>query len=533
MRTKKIGKNLYRTEFSFSKAEAAGDSHVLNIGAAGFNYKPALALNQSDLKTFRDTLALDYGFIDPNLNSSDIVPKPEDFMPFEFRLLSATVVAPYTWRATEFPEAVLKASTKKLENKPVFTSHYTSVDNVIGQVKNPVWSKKSTEQGKTIPAGIDGVLMIDTKIAPRVARNLLTGNLFSNSVTVVFDWKPSHSFESDYEFRESIGTLHKDGEMVRRIATVVHGYRESSVVFLGADPYAKLRSKDNGTLVQIDHEDTYNVSFSKEATEVQNDYEKGKNYFISCGFSNDVLSLAQSHDFNPFKKGKNKPKMNESVYKALLNLMGLPANTAPDTLTEANLSNLTKLTEGQSVVKLTGSGDVFVKDGEGVFTALSSEKLTKEVVKDFDNSFVAKSELSAKETEIETLKKDKETLETKVTTLEPLAAAGEIYHKAKKEQVVSLYKAANMGKTDTAVLGLFEKATPTELDGLLKQYVTDAAELTFKGKCGACGSADFTFQHSLANDPTPGGKKEDAESAGGMVVPSLDELREMYNKPQF
>jgi hypothetical protein len=354
--------------------------------------------------------------------------------------------------------------------------------------------------------------------------------LFSNSVTVVFDWKPSHNYDSQYEFRKAVGTLHKDGTMVRRIATTIIGYRESSVVFLGADPYAKMKDKKNGALVQVDYDDTYNVSFEKESEKVQNEYEKGKNYFISCGFSSETLSLAQSNSFNPFKTGKIKPKMKENVLKALLTLMGLPVDTDPANLSEAQVKQLVKLGEGQKVVSLSGTGDIFVK-GEGEkFTAITNERLTKDAISSFDDNFVAKTEFTAKTTEVETLTKDKKDLENKVKTLEPLSKIGEGFITKKRAEVIRLYKAANIGKVDNTVVGLFEKANAEELDGLLKQYVTDATELAFKGKCTDCGGTEFSFQSSLENDPTPAGDVGNEEEVN---ILGLDDLREMYNPPTF
>lgn len=526
MKTEKIGKNLYRTEFSFNKSELQG--HVLDLKLSGFNYPQALT--DKEVKEYREGMSFGYQNLSPGVTPEAITPKPEDFIPFPFRLLSATVVAPFTWRATEFTEDVLKKSVNLIKDKPVFTEHYTSVNNVIGTVKNPKWVSKTTENGTIIPAGLDGILLLDSKICPVICRNLMSGSLFSNSVTVVFDWKPSHEFESDNDFRRSIGKVGADGAMVRRIATQIHTYRESSVVYLGADPYAKIRSKEDGALVQVEHDSTYNVSFEKEPEDVKNQYEKGKSYFISCGMSGSILSLAQGLRKSPKQGGKNLPAMNEKFLAALYKVMGVAEGMKPEDLTEQQLNGLVKLSEGQTVVNLSGetSGDFFIKEGENAFKGISVEGLTKTTVSDFSKNFVAISEKEAVDTKLTKLTGEVETLKKETERLEPLAKAGETFLKAKREQVIRLYKAATLDKSDAAVVKLFENADVESLDGLLKQYTTEAANVTFKGVCKDCNSENFTFQHSLEDEAENKPGKTTEELA--VIVPSINDFRERYTK---
>src|SRR5210317_758975 len=64
-------------------------------------------------------------------------------------------------------------------------------------------------------------------------------SVHSVSVTVTFEWKPSHKFEDENEFYGKLGTYDDKGELVRRVVTKIHAYHEISFVAHGADPYAQ------------------------------------------------------------------------------------------------------------------------------------------------------------------------------------------------------------------------------------------------------------------------------------------------------
>src|SRR5690606_12701038 len=113
-----------------------------------------------------------------------------------------TTVGAGSWKATDFSDVrMLKGSMGKLKGKTVYKEHDQEVDNWLGFVKETSWSEQFTNStGDTVPAGIDGVLLIDAKTNPKIARGLLMGTIYSNSVTVVFDWEMSHHFEDEWEF---------------------------------------------------------------------------------------------------------------------------------------------------------------------------------------------------------------------------------------------------------------------------------------------------------------------------------------------
>ena len=185
----------------------------------------------------------DFNTFNPSVSSKDFTPKDEDFIRVPFRLLSATIVAGGSWRATRFPEAVLRASMQKLVSKPIYVEHEDEIGNEHGVIESVEWQAGYRDEANSIdvPPGIVGILKIDAKANPKTARNLLSDPpaIFSDSVTLDYSWEPSHDFESNYEFEDRIGEFDEEGKMFTRDATVIHDYAEVSLVPLGADPFAK------------------------------------------------------------------------------------------------------------------------------------------------------------------------------------------------------------------------------------------------------------------------------------------------------
>lgn len=177
----------------------------------------------------------------PEAKPEDNIPKDEEFIEPMFRMLSNCIVAK-GYNPTEFPADVLKESMPLLVGQTVNCDHETDVANAIGSVKEVFWQEAyKTKDGIEIPAGINAVLKIDGKSNPRIARgiNMDPPSIHSNSVTVQFEWEPSHIFEDPQIFYEKLGSIAKDGTMVRRIATKIIAYRETSLVSHGADPFAQ------------------------------------------------------------------------------------------------------------------------------------------------------------------------------------------------------------------------------------------------------------------------------------------------------
>lgn len=128
-----------------------------------------------------------------------------------------------------------------LLGQTVNCDHETNIGNAIGAVSQVMWQESYKDGHFTIPAGINGILKIDGKANPRIARGILMEppSIHSNSVTVQFKWDKSHPGMEDGEFYQKLGTYDSKGEMVRRIVTEVVRYLETSLVSHGADSFAQ------------------------------------------------------------------------------------------------------------------------------------------------------------------------------------------------------------------------------------------------------------------------------------------------------
>lgn len=173
---------------------------------------------------------------------TDYVPTEADYLYVPARMLSASIVGSGSWKSTDFSNVeVLKASMVKLEGKPAYTNHdLYDVENAIGTIANVYWQDAyQNDLGELVPAGINGDFKIDTKLYPKLARQVLNGSIQCCSVGVFFSWKPSHTFENVWDFENKIGKMEGNKE-VTRIVTAISDYIECSLVTLGADKNAKL-----------------------------------------------------------------------------------------------------------------------------------------------------------------------------------------------------------------------------------------------------------------------------------------------------
>lgn len=209
-------------------------------------------------------------------DNSAFTPKEEDYIRVPFRLLSAHIVGAGTWKATDFSdEAVLKASMPMLVGKPAYINHdIYNVENAIGIIESVEWSEKKTdEMGNTIPAGIDGVYRIDAVANLELARKVLGDAIQGSSVTIDYEYMPSHEFEEEWKFESRIGEM-IDGKMVCRKVTGILNYYESSLVGFPADPFAK-KLDPEGNPMNAPKSGTYN--FAEEKAE---SVKQGKYYIV-------------------------------------------------------------------------------------------------------------------------------------------------------------------------------------------------------------------------------------------------------------
>lgn len=527
-------KKLYKGKLNFSKAEMMASQ--IDLGAVGINMPIESTIDYR--KEYGVDGPLQLGSLwtsvnDPKfyegISAKDVIPKEEDFIEVPFRLLSATTVGAGTWKATDFSDAtMLKKSMDKLNNKPVYKDHETDLDNWVGIVRGTKWTESTTQGGIKVPAGIDGLLAIDAKTNPKIARGVLLGSIFSNSVTVEFSWEMSHEFENEWDFYENVGKMGKDGKMIRRVVKEISNYHETSLVWLGADPFAKAVAED-GTLNHIDVGSVYEftkqsygkvdkVDLKEETEDVKSYLRDNKKLVINFALDKNTLSLARKN-----KVEQNTQEEMEKFLAAFIAAFGTHFNLkAGDKPTDEQmvgfLKDLKLSSEDADKLALVDKFSALMKTEDGKEPENVDEFLEK-------HSFVSSERLAsleAVEKEVEQLRTEKTNLETENASLKKYAETGKKYSKFKKDEAIRLYKATvGIENVEQSVVDLFNKAEDEAIDGLLKQYTKGATE-KFSGTCSDCGSHNFKFQSSF----TSGDERYGEENEDDVV--STTALREKY-----
>lgn len=231
-------------------------------------------------------------------------PKAEDYEHIPFRLISSGVVG-RSWQTTDFPADVLKESIPLLEGVSAATNHwFYSVGDVIGVVNNCQWEESFVDSnGNTIPAGIIGDYVIDNQMHADLLRNLkgvpeegIPPAVKGSSVSVVFDYVPSHEFQYDWQFEEALGTI-VNGELVRRIVTKIHEYRESSLVLRPADKNATSRVGKDTKAKMMGASRFSSMRFSELPEDVKQTYHTTGEFEILQGF--DEIAEEEQKDAEP------------------------------------------------------------------------------------------------------------------------------------------------------------------------------------------------------------------------------------------
>lgn len=527
----------YRGSLSFKKSEIFGN---VRIGSTGLSMaipkaKADFEAMKAEFITTKDWLNMDGGSYDPDMLPADVAPKPEDFIEVPFRLLSATIVGGETWKATDFSDvSVLRQSVGMLEGKTVYTDHEQEVGNWVGIVKGVKWSEAFMSDGTNVPAGIDGLLAIDAKTAPTIARGLLLGSIYSNSVTVDFEYEMSHQFENEWDFIYNIGNYGKDGKMIRRIVTKILDYHETSLVWLGADPFSKAYNSD-GSLKNIERAAVYsfakasnsklapmdNVKLDEEVAELQEAIKEGRNKTFSINFGMDRNLIPLSRKRAP-KIDTEMKSFALAFIKAHGKQLGLSFTVADDA-TELNLTEEQEAELTEAMQKLgTPATEPTAEDAEAIsygkalkplamsanFSVEKAEEftiVTKATVEALQADKTAleasKADLAAEKVALEaekvTLSEAKASLEAKLAESTKLATVGTKYIEMKREEAIRLYKATvGADKAQDSVVALMKSADDEALNGLIQAHTKTATE-KFGGKCAKCGSHEFSFQSSL------------------------------------
>ena len=439
---------------------------------------------------------IDYNTYYPNLDKSELTPKDEEFIEPMFRLLSETIVSK-NWNPTDFGQnGVLKASMKMLLGQTVNCDHETNIGNAIGAVSQVMWQESYKDGSFTIPAGINGILKIDGKANPRIARGILMEppSIHSNSVTVQFKWDKSHPQMEDNEFYRKLGTYDSKGEMVRRIVTEVVRYMETSLVSHGADSFAQKIGSD-GKII--------NPTFAKRTWSSYEEYrdDKSKQYFFT-DYKSDFSSFQEKDDtqgsFNDNQEGdeksktNNKENMNKELQEFLESLFG------KDMLT---------LGEGQEMSQ---------EAAVSLIQNLVSSR--NELQTSVDNLTTEKNSLTEQVTN----------LNAQVANLTEMATVGKNHIASLRENAVGTYKKLMGENADETIVTMLNAETTgiTTLISLTKDYQARLEE-KFPLTCAKCGSKDVNRASSVSETEEEGKTgtedttKNQEPSSTGSVLDSL------------
>ena len=421
-------------------------------------------------------------------NAADIKPDEGDFITPVFRMLSEVIVRK-TYNPVDFAmNNVLKNSMGKLLGQTIYPNHEALVGNELGSVSKVFWQESyKTKSGIVVPAGINGIFKIDAKSHPNLARKITMDPpaIHSNSVTVEFEWERSHpSMELD-EFRAKMGTYGPDGKLVRRVATLIRNYHETSLVAHGADPFAQVTDDENNISNPEYADSVYSLSMQNKA----------KPSFYGFSYREDLISLNNNEDHNT--NNKNETTMKKITLLAsqvfLLTALGVKLEAGKESA-EVELTDdlVNKLND-----KLKSDSEATNKLAEATtkVTTLTKDLETKTTELTAESAKVT--ELTAKVTEISGK------VETKLTAL--------------RDETKRIYTALKADKVEAAILTNIEKADEELLASLQKTY-SEELENKFPSKCGDCGSNNVSKASAkLGEDPKGDGKdtsiklKSDAE----------------------
>lgn len=411
---------------------------------------------------------IDYNTYYPNLDKSELTPKDEEFIEPMFRLLSETIVSK-NWNPTDFGQnGVLKASMKMLLGQTVNCDHETNIGNAIGAVSQVMWQESYKDGSFTIPAGINGILKIDGKANPRIARGILMEppSIHSNSVTVQFKWDKSHPQMGDNEFYQKLGTYDSKGVMVRRIVTEIVRYLETSLVSHGADSFAQKIGSD-GKII--------NPTFAKRTWASYEEYrdDKSKQYFFT-DYKSDLSSFQENDTRDSFND--NDAKDNHS--------------------NENNMNELEKFLES-----LFGDNMLTLEEGK--------EMNQETVVACIQNLVSSRNTLQTSvdnlTTEKTSLTEQISNLNAEVANLKEMATVGKNHIASLRESAVETYKKLMGENADETIVTMLNAETTgiTTLVSLTKDYQARLEE-KFPLTCSKCGSKDVNRASSIAEDDTEG-----------------------------
>lgn len=172
------------------------------------------------------------------LSPDQILPRESELYFLTMRAISQKVLPGHWVDYTR--SGVLEASVPLLNGQRICKDHrFMHTEDAIGAIVQSVWDEQGA-QSNNLP-GINIRFFIDSKLAPGIVRRLAypVPAIHSGSVTVGFEWEPSHpELLEQKKFWWFLGE-EVEGSIVRLIATKILFYEEFSLVYQGADSDAK------------------------------------------------------------------------------------------------------------------------------------------------------------------------------------------------------------------------------------------------------------------------------------------------------
>lgn len=447
--------------------------------------------NQTQVESFGlwEVASPNYSTYYPEVTAEDLNPKDVDFIQPVFRLLSEVIVSK-GYRPIDFSKpGVLKKSMQMLVGQTINIDHEIAVGNAVGSVSEVYWQESyKTKSGITVPAGINGVLKIDGKSNPRIARGIMMEppSIHSNSVTIRFKWEPSHKLDDQNSFWGLLGSYDNNGEMYRLVVTDVMGYSETSLVSHGADVYAQ-KVKADGEIVNPEYaEKQYSFSKDEDGRELiafQYDYKQE----LKLSADKDDAIPTENNNNNTGKQ-TNSFNMNDLIQQFISEL----GFTAEDALSKDNL--VTKVKEKLNALETSNQ-------------TLKQEK---------EDAIQKASDLEAEkldlETEVENFKANQVEVD-KITSLT-------------REEATKLYKLVKDKDADENIISLIQTADLKAAGAFVKQYQKEADE-KFQETCSDCGGHNISRSSATATKEGLVHDEQEGKKTG--VVKSAKDISEVRN----
>lgn len=409
--------------------------------------------------------------VNPN-GPSDAVPSAEDYFGFPFRFITNTIVGAGSWKATEFPSAVLKDALPLFNHKPFYVNHETEISNNIGISSEPKFTAQKKQKDGVVPAGVDGLLVIDSKLHTDLCRKLNglpVPHIQSVSIGVIYEWKPSHDFtdsegnDDDYEFERQIGRT-VDGKLVRRIATKILDIIEISLVDLGADPFAKIRN-ESGELINIERSAVVG-SQQFEKDKYSDRYKSnGEMYLIENSFNKENRVLLEQEVLqksNVKTKEQIQTSKKDHKMEKILEAFALKLGKDVEDITVEDVNNLA-FTKNDKMTQLKADAKAFNDNKEKIekFDALKTQVDDLEkVVKVFN---------------VEN-KEDFKFGEDEAKKVLDLSNHGNDIHQANMSEAERLYRLKAGDDCDDAIIDTIKAASPKQAIAFVKEYGGKAAQ---------------------------------------------------------